>query len=107
MAHASGFEMRLADPLDFYAVTDHAMFLGMFSAINDPATEISQRPASQPFVDMDTPERRAAVGQALLAMLGDPAATAEFLDADVLRSTWADIVAAAERHNDPAASRPS
>ena len=101
MTHATGFEMRLADPLDFYAVTDHAMFLGMFSAINDPATEISRRSASQPFVDMDTPERRAAVGQALLAMLGDPAATADFLDADVLRSTWADIVAAAERHNEP------
>ena len=101
MAHASGFEMRLADPLDFYAVTDHAMFLGMFSAINDPTTEISQRPSSQPFVGMDTPERRAAVGQALMAMIGDPERTAGFIDRDVGRSTWADIVAAADRHYEP------
>ena len=101
MAHASGFEMRLADPLDFYAVTDHAMFLGMFSAINDPTTDISQRPSSQPFIGMDTPERRAAVGQALMAMIGDPEQTAGFIDGEVGRSTWADIVAAADRHYEP------
>ncbi|MYE84589.1 MAG: DUF3604 domain-containing protein [Gammaproteobacteria bacterium] len=101
MTHASGFEMRLADPLDFYAVTDHAMFLGMFSAVNDPTTEVSRRPSSQPFVGMDTPERRAAAGQALVGMVGDRGKVAEFIDDGVVRSTWADIVAAAGRHYEP------
>lgn len=101
MTHASGFEMRLPDPLDFYAVTDHAEFLGMFSAINDPTTEISRRPSSQPFVGVGTPERFAAAGQALLAIITDPDQADEFIDEGVMRSTWADIVGAAERHYEP------
>ena len=31
--HPSGFEVQLAQPLDFYAVTDHAMMLGLINAI--------------------------------------------------------------------------
>ena len=27
--HPAGFDVQLREPLDFYAVTDHAMFLGM------------------------------------------------------------------------------
>ena len=27
--HPAGFEMQLAEPLDFYGVTDHAMFMGV------------------------------------------------------------------------------
>ena len=102
MTHASGFEMRLPDALDFYAVTDHAMFLGMFAAINDPTTEISRRPASQPLVGMDTPEERAAAGEVLMALITEPAGKVDgFIDRDVMRSTWSDIVAAADRHYEP------
>ena len=34
--HPLGFEMKLQDPLDFYAVTDHAAWLGMLEAYSDP-----------------------------------------------------------------------
>ena len=33
--HALGFDMKLREPLDFYAVTDHGFFLGMIQAWAD------------------------------------------------------------------------
>ena len=35
--HPGGFEMRIDRPLDFYAVSDHAFFLGILNAAEDPA----------------------------------------------------------------------
>ena len=40
--HPAGFEMQLSRPLDFYAVTDHAMFLGVVQAAADTTTEFSK-----------------------------------------------------------------
>ena len=37
--HPLGFDMQLDDPLDFYAVTDHAAWLGMLPAYADPASK--------------------------------------------------------------------
>ena len=34
--HVGGFEIQLERPLDFYAVTDHAFFLGMLDAMESP-----------------------------------------------------------------------
>ena len=36
--HPLGFDMQLEDPLDFYAVTDHAAWLGMLPAYANPDT---------------------------------------------------------------------
>ena len=36
--HPLGFDMQLEDPLDFYAVTDHAAWLGMLQAYANPNT---------------------------------------------------------------------
>ena len=36
--HPSGFPLQLSEPLDFYAVTDHAMFLGVASEASDVTT---------------------------------------------------------------------
>ena len=40
--HPLGFEMQLDDPLDFYAVTDHAAWLGMIRAYADPNSKPGQ-----------------------------------------------------------------
>ena len=44
-----GFDMQLSRPLDFYAVTDHAMFLGLAKASAEAANEFSKRPFSKPY----------------------------------------------------------
>ncbi|MCP4751466.1 MAG: DUF3604 domain-containing protein [Proteobacteria bacterium] len=40
--HPGGFKVQLREPLDFYAVTDHAMFLGIINAAADTSTEMSR-----------------------------------------------------------------
>ena len=40
--HPAGFDVQLRQPLDFYAVTDHAMFLGAVRAAADTSTEFSK-----------------------------------------------------------------
>ena len=35
--HPSGFQMQLRQPLDFYAITDHALFLGLAAEASAPA----------------------------------------------------------------------
>ena len=42
LAHPSGYQMQLRRPLDFYAVTDHAMFLGLVKESADTSTVFSQ-----------------------------------------------------------------
>ena len=39
--HPGGFDVQLRQPLDFYAVTDHAMFLGTLNAISDGSSELA------------------------------------------------------------------
>ena len=47
--HPSGFEVQLAQPLDFYAVTDHAIMLGMINEAADTSTEFSQYELAKPY----------------------------------------------------------
>src|SRR5262245_54500810 len=43
--HAAGFDVRLTDaPLDFLAVTDHAEYLGILPAMNNPQHPLSKVP---------------------------------------------------------------
>ena len=54
--HPAGFEMQLSRPLDFYAVTDHAMFLGVVQAAADTTTEFSKNEVAQPLHDLNAAE---------------------------------------------------
>ncbi|MEM6415346.1 MAG: DUF3604 domain-containing protein [Pseudomonadota bacterium] len=42
LMHPSGFQMQLDRPLDFYGVTDHAMYLGVAQEAADQSTEFSK-----------------------------------------------------------------
>ena len=47
--HPSGFEVQLAQPLDFYAVTDHAQMLGLINEAADTNTAFSEYELSKSY----------------------------------------------------------
>ena len=94
--------MKLVAPLDFYAVTDHAFVLGTMAAMADPDNALSKHPDAQTLVNTSTREDRANAFRTMVKFL-QPENTRyqEVHDLPTVRSTWADLVAAANRHNDP------
>ena len=51
--HPLGYEMKLREPLDFYAVTDHGFYMGMIQAYADTSTDISQNDFAKPFHNLN------------------------------------------------------
>ena len=110
----AGYDMQLSRPMDFYAVTDHGMFLGLTKAAAETSTEFSKNAFSQPYHDLNAPEN---FGTGLYSTLKRLATFADFLpraveqilsgelDRDqvlgVIRSAWEDTVDAADQFNDP------
>ena len=100
ISHPAGFEMKIRVPLDFQAVTDHAMYLGMVPAMFDPNSSVASHPIARGLREAETAnERRSAFG-AMLPYLGQTVED-DLLDMDIVRSTWDEIKQSANRHNDP------
>ena len=112
LQHASGFTVQLNRPLDFYAVTDHAMFLGAVKAAADTRTDFSRQDHVQSLHNINAPENAniESLPQRVnafttflpdtLAKIGDGSLGQSVLNA-IAQSAWADIVKAAEEHNNP------
>jgi len=110
--HPAGFSMQLREPLDFYAVTDHAMFLGVPRAAADTSTEISKLEFARSIQGLNDD---ASTG--LFAMLMRFRAFANFLGPlstgvmdgsldlgvveDVMQSAWLETVEAADAADAP------
>ena len=93
--HSAGFKIQMDRPLDFYAVTDHANFLGMLEAMSTEGHPLSLLERAKEMTGARTiAEKRAA-------FLGGGAYLTENLDKDVLRSTWQRVIDSAERFNQP------
>ncbi|MBB84836.1 MAG: hypothetical protein CL931_13595, partial [Deltaproteobacteria bacterium] len=81
--HPGGFDVQLRQPLDFYAVTDHAMFMGAARSAADTSSELSKFDFAEGLHDLNAPgninlssvPRRIAAFSGLLPKLG--AAVAE------------------------------
>ena len=103
LTHAAGFEIQLDRPLDFFAVTDHASFLGMLPAMLDPEHEASRHPDAALARGIASGALAGAERQAAYAAIrAHTLGVREGLnDPDVVRSAWRETIAAAERHNDP------
>ena len=88
--HPGGFEVQLRQPLDFYAVTDHAMFLGVAPQAGDASTAIGKLEFSEPLNGLNDPDNYGLTGSV------DEEAVLE-----ITRSAWLDTVEAANQFNDP------
>ena len=98
--HPAGFEMKLRVPLDFQAVTDHAMYLGMVPAMFDASTDVSKHPVATGLRGAETPTARRLAFASMMPYLGQIVED-DLLDMNIVRSAWQEIKAAADRHNDP------
>lgn len=101
LAHPAGFMMQLDRPLDFQAVADHAMYLGMLPAMTDPASAAFNHPEAETLRNAETVGERGDFYAAIGPYLRGEAGTEAYLSEDVVLSAWADIIGAANRHNDP------
>ncbi len=110
--HPSGFLVQLREPLDFYAVTDHAMFLGVARIAADTSTAISRLEFSEPLHDLNDPDNMGvtSLGARIRAFSTFiPGAVAALANGelqqdtmlDVSRAAWRDTIDAAEQFNDP------
>lgn len=108
--HPAGFDMQLREPLDFYAVTDHGFFLGVVRAGADTTTAISAYPAMEPIHNLNAPENRTLESipnrnfrTFIRGFVGSMANSEPLQDEveNIMRTTWADEVAAADRHYRP------
>ena len=110
--HPAGFDVQLNAPLDFYAVTDHAMFLGAVKAAADTTTDFSRylhvqdlhnlnAPENQNFESL--PQRVTAFSTFLpdtLNMVADGSIDPNLMD-QIAKDAWTDTIRAAEAFNDP------
>ena len=112
IAHPAGFQVQLGQPLDFYAVTDHAMFLGAVKAAANTNTEFSKEPHVQDLHNINAPDNLniASLPQRVKAFstfLPDTLNRITSGDTDVAivnkiaKDAWADIVQAAQANNRP------
>lgn len=58
IAHPAGYQIQMATPLDFYAVTDHAMFLGLALEAGDTTTPFSQYEISKPLHNLNADDNK-------------------------------------------------
>ncbi len=111
--HPAGFDLQLKQPLDFYAITDHAMFLGVAPESGDITTPFSKSDVAKPLNGINDPDnmgitsapgRLRAFGQflprLLLAIVQDKTLDRETV-LDITRTAWQDTIDAAEQYNDP------
>ncbi len=110
--HPGGFEVQLREPLDFYAVTDHALFLGVVKEAADTSSEFSKNALAEPIHDLNAEPgggvfdllKRVTTFSTFIPDMVTAIRAGEIDPESVLeisRSAWRDSIDAADLHNDP------
>lgn len=106
LLHPSGYEVQLQQPMDFYAVTDHAMLMGLVKEAADTNSEFSRYEIAKPLHNINAPGNMTEYslperGTAFASFL--PGAVGGLLDGTidmpmvnaVTKSAWRDTIRAA------------
>lgn len=96
--HAAGYSMRISRPLDFAAVTDHSEYLGVVRA-TEPDGPLSKRGLRDRLLNDGPLEMTIMLAGFLVGFDLENHIVPGW--EDISRGAWQEIVAAAERHNDP------
>jgi hypothetical protein len=95
-----GPDLQIKQPLDFYAVSDHAEWLGVFKLMEDPASEISKHPMAALITSPnpnDAMQAFATILRDFSAGKRDPALE----DPSISSTVWNDIAATADKYYRP------
>ncbi len=98
-----GTPLKVKIPLDWYAVSDHAEWMGMFKMMGDPSTEISKLDFAKRVTSKDQAVAFKAFGDFLYDFsTGGPLSKEPlFSDPIIMKSVWKEIVETADKHNKP------
>ncbi len=96
--HAAGYGIRLQRPLDFAAVTDHSEYLGVLRATG-PDLPLNRRGLRDRLLHDGRLQNTLLVVQSMLGFDLENAIVPGW--EDITRRAWREIVATAQRHNDP------
>ncbi len=95
-----GGTIRIVEPLDFYAVSDHAEWMGVFKEMANPESPLSKHPLAARITSSDTNVRVQAFAEHLRNFsngVRDDALT----DPQIQQTIWSDIVATADAYYQP------
>lgn len=98
--HPGGFPMQLDRPMDFYAVTDHAFFMGALKAMTNQETPLYEHELAESVRSMGDEQSRGTIFQNLIDFVRSDRAM-ELVNEQVFSDAWQDMVETANRHNDP------
>jgi hypothetical protein len=96
--HAAGYGIRMSRPLDFAAVTDHSEYIGVLRA-TDPDLPLKTRGLRERLLSDGRLSNTLLLLQTMFFFDLENAIVPGW--EDFSRAAWRDIVATAERHNDP------
>ena len=95
-----GPELKIRTPLDFYAVADHAEFMGVFRQMANPQSPLSKLDIAKRVTSPDPNTALQAFAEILRDMSAgkvDPVLT----DPEISRTVWQEIVKTADAHYRP------
>ena len=125
VTNSMGVRMQLREPLDFYAVTDHGLFMGVVDEWADPTSRLGGLSGTQPFHNINEGDNldsysaqkrtvlfRESFGRLAAQQTGFLGKIKAFFTGNVLDATagydneahlsaWREAIEAAEQHNEP------
>lgn len=95
-----GPDLQLKTPLDFYAVSDHAEWMGVFKEMENPDSPLSKHPLA-PRITSEDPNTAMQAFAEVLREFSAGNVDESLNDPAVSTSVWADIVATADAYYRP------
>ena len=95
-----GGDLKILRPLDFYAVADHAEYLGVFKKMSDPQNPASKLPLAKEITSKDPKVAFDAYARVLDSMApgkSDPALS----DPAITKPIWQEMVETADKYYEP------
>ncbi|MFT4566577.1 MAG: hypothetical protein ACI9FN_001538 [Saprospiraceae bacterium] len=95
-----GGDMQIKVPLDWYAVSDHAEYMGVFKQMENPNSPISKLDIAKEVTSGDPAVALAAFTRVLDGMnkgISDP----DLSDPKLAKTIWQEIIKTADEYNDP------